>query len=97
MIAKECAMANLQIKGIDDKLYDTIKKLAASENRSVSQEILFLVKEHVARTKQTPAAKTPAQVLLELYGSWMDDRSADTIITEIKTARKGSARLSKGL
>jgi len=90
-------MANLQIKGIDDKLYDTIKKLAASESRSVSQEILFLVKEHVAKRKQTAAVRTPAQVLLDLSGSWTDDRSADAIIAEIKTARIGSGKLSKGL
>ena len=90
-------MANLQIKGIDDKLYDTIKKLAASENRSVSQEILFLVKEHVAKRKQTAAVRTPAQVLIDLSGSWTDERSADAIIAEIKTARKSSGKLSKGL
>ena len=30
-------MANLQIKGIDDELYNEIKKLAVSEKRSVSQ------------------------------------------------------------
>jgi hypothetical protein len=36
-------MANLQIKGIDDDLYAQIKSLAVSENRSVSQQILFLV------------------------------------------------------
>ena len=90
-------MANLQIKGIDDKLYDTIKKLAASENRSVSQEILFLVKEHVAKRKQTIVIKTPAQVLLDLSGSWVDNRSANEIITEIKTARRNSRKLKKGL
>jgi hypothetical protein len=90
-------MANLQIKGIDDKLYDTIKKLAASENRSVSQELLFLVKEHVAKRKQTVAIKTPAQVLLDLSGSWVDNRSANAIITEIKAARRNSRKLEKGL
>ena len=90
-------MANLQIKGIDDKLYDMIKKLAASENRSVSQEVLFLVREHVAKRKQTAAVRTPAQVLLDLAGSWTDERSADAIIAEIKTARKSSSKLSKGL
>ena len=90
-------MANLQIKGIDDKLYDTIKKLAASENRSVSQEILFLVKEHVAKRKQTVAIRTPAQVLLDLSGSWVDNRSANVIITEIKAARRNSRKLEKGL
>jgi hypothetical protein len=97
MIAKGCNMANLQIKGMDDRLYDTIKKLAASENRSVSQEILFLVKEHVAKRKQTAAVRTPAQVLLDLSGSWVDDRSADVIIAEIKTARKNSGKRSLGL
>ena len=90
-------MANLQIKGMDDRLYDTIKKLAASENRSVSQEILFLVKEHVAKRKQTAAVRTPAQVLFDLSGSWTDDRSADVIIAEIKTARKNSGKRSLGL
>ncbi|MGO9311229.1 MAG: hypothetical protein ACLQDI_00680 [Syntrophobacteraceae bacterium] len=90
-------MANLQIKGMDDRLYDTIKKLAASENRSVSQEILFLVKEHVAKRKQTAVVRTPAQVLLDLSGSWVDERSADVIIAEIKTARKNSGKRSLGL
>lgn len=90
-------MANLQIKGIDDKLYDTIKKLAVSENRSISQEILFLVKEHVAKRKQTIAIRTPAQVLLDLSGSWVDNRSANAIITEIKAARRNSRKLEKGL
>jgi hypothetical protein len=90
-------MANLQIKGIDDELYDRIKKLAASENRSVSQEMLFLVKEHLAKRKQTVGVSTPAQVLLDLWGSWADDRSADAIIAEIKEARKNSKKLEEGL
>ncbi len=97
MIAKGCNMANLQIKGMDDRLYDMIKKLAASENRSVSQEVLFLVKENVAKRKQTATVRTPAQVLLDLSGSWVDDRSADVIIAEIKTARKNSGKRSLGL
>jgi hypothetical protein len=90
-------MANLQIKGIDDKLYDTIKKLAVSENRSISQEILFLVKEYIAKRKQTLAIKTPAQALLDLSGSWVDNRSANAIIAEIKVARRNSKKLEKGL
>lgn len=94
--SKEWDMANLQIKGIDDKLYDTIKRLAASENRSVTQEILFLVKEHLAKRKQTIAIRTPAQVLLDLSGSWVDNRSADAIIAEIKAARRNSRKLEKG-
>jgi hypothetical protein len=90
-------MANLQIKGIDDALYAEIKRLAADENRSVSQQVLFLVKEYLARKHQLRTSKTPAQVLLELSGSWQDERSPDEIIARIKEARKNSKKLSKGL
>ena len=89
-------MANLQIKGIQDELYTEIKNLAASENRSVSQQILFLVKEYLARRKHLSMLKTPAQVFLELSGSWEDDRRAEEIIAEIKGARKSSKKLAKG-
>ena len=89
-------MSNLQIKGIDDALYAQIKELAASENRSVSQQILYLVKRYIANKKQFQEAKMPAQVLLELSGSWEDSRGADAIVSEIKNARKNSSRFTEG-
>jgi predicted CopG family antitoxin len=89
-------MANLQIKGIQDELYVEIKKLAAAENRSMSQEILFLVKDYLARREHVRKLKTPAQVLLDLAGSWEDNREAEQIIAEIKSARKSSEKLSAG-
>jgi hypothetical protein len=90
-------VANLQIKGIDDDLYEQIKNLAVSENRSVSQQILFLVKDYLARRVPLSRAKTPADVLLELSGTWEDGRSAAAIVNEIKSARKNSRKLSRGL
>ncbi len=89
-------MSNLQIKGIDDALYTQIKELAASENRSVSQQILYLVKCYIANKKQFQKAKMPAQILLELSGSWEDTRSADEIVSDIKNARKNSSRFKEG-
>lgn len=89
-------MANLQIKGIQDALYAEIKDIASAENRSVSQQILFLVKEYLARRKGFQALKTPAQVLLELSGSWADEKSIEQIINEIKVARKNSRKLEEG-
>ena len=89
-------MANLQIKGIQDALYAEIKDMASAENRSVSQQILFLVKEYLARRKGFQALKTPAQVLLELSGSWEDEKSIEQIIDEIKVARKNSRKLKEG-
>ena len=89
-------MANLQIKGIQDALYEEIKDMASAENRSVSQQILFLVKEYLARRKGFQACKTPAQVLLELSGSWENEKSIEQIIDEIKVARKNSEKLLEG-
>lgn len=85
-------MSNLQIKGIDDALYTQIKELAASENRSVSQQILYLVKRYIANKKKFENIKMPAQALLDLSGSWEDVRSADEITSDIKNARKNSTR-----
>ena len=90
-------MANLQIKGIDEHLYAQIKKLASAENRSVSQQILYLAKEYLAKKKTAQASRTPAQVLLELSGSWEDDRNPEEIIREIKQARRNSKKLRKGI
>jgi len=89
-------MANLQIKGIDNNFYSQIKELAASENRSISQQILYLTKEYMAKRKSIRKAKTPAQVLLELSGSWIDSRDPEEIVRGIKKGRVNSKKLSKG-
>lgn len=94
---RSCEMANLQVKGIDDALYEQVKRLAASENRSVSQEMIFLVKSHLARQKRTTATPSPAEILLQLAGSWEDSRSAEEIIADNKKSRRNSSRLSDGL
>lgn len=88
-------MANLQIKGIDDALYTQIKELAACENRSVSQQILYLVRRYIANKRQFQKTKMPAQALLDLSGSWEDSRSAVEIVSDIKNARKKSSRFQE--
>lgn len=89
-------MANLQIKGIEDELYQELKKMAAEENRSVSQQALFLVKEYLARKRHMRALKTPAQILLDLAGSWEDSRDSAKIIAQIRKARRNSRKLKEG-
>jgi len=89
-------MSNLQIKGIDEDLYTQIKEMANEENRSLSQQILYLAKEYLAKRKKIRTAKPPAQVLLELSGSWADDRKAEEIIKELKKSRRNSQKLVKG-
>ena len=89
-------MANLQIKGIEDELYRELKKMAAEENRSVSQQALFLVKEYLARKRHLRTLKTPAQTLLDLSGSWEDNRDQAKIVAQIKKARRNSKKLEEG-
>ncbi|MDF1613511.1 ribbon-helix-helix domain-containing protein [Desulfurivibrio dismutans] len=90
-------MANLQVKGIDDDLYEQVKRLAAAENRSVSQELVFMIKSYVARQKILFSTPTPAEVLLQLSGSWKDSRTAAEIIKETRKSRVDSTRLANGL
>ena len=89
-------MANLQIKKIDDDLYTQLKRLAASENRSVSQQVLFLLKGYLAKKQQFQNIKTPAQILLELSGSWEDTKTPEQIVRMLKNARKDSQKLTEG-
>ena len=92
----EVNMANLQIKGINDDLYSQIKQLAASENRSVSQEVLYLIKLYLSNKKSFDKIKTPAQTLLELSGTWEDNRTAEEIIQDIRSSRKNSKKFKEG-
>jgi len=89
-------MANLQIKGMDDDLYAQIKRLATAENRSISQQIVYLTKEYLSKKRNIQSAKTPARTLLDLSGSWDDDRTSEDIINEIKSARHRKERLKEG-
>lgn len=85
-------MANLQIKGMNDNLYAQIKALAKSEKRSVSQQVLFMTKEYLLKKQQVAVEKMPAQVLLEISGSWEDERTPAEIVAELKQARKNMPR-----
>lgn len=89
-------MANPQIKGIEEGLYAQIKATAQEENRSLSQQILYLAKAYLVKRKKIRTAKTPAQVLPELSGSWADDRPAEEIIQSLRKSRRNSQQLKKG-
>ena len=90
-------MSNLQIKDIDEQLYQELKQAAADENRSVSQQVLFIIRNYLARRKSVLQEETAVRTLLSLAGSWGDSRSAEEIIQEIRKARRSSNRLSDGL
>jgi hypothetical protein len=80
-------MPNLQIKGMDEELYEGIKRVAAMENRSMSQQVVHLIKEHLC--KRPGAKRSSAVSLLALSGSWEDERGAGEIVQEMRSSRKG--------
>lgn len=82
-------MANLQIKDMDEGLYAELKRVAVAEHRSLSQQTVHLIQEHLRRRREAGPASA-AEVLLALAGSWEDDRDADGIIAEMKAGRRNA-------
>lgn len=89
MAARDNGMANLQVKSMDDQLYQALSKRAAMENRSISQEVVHIIKSYLARPLQEQNDRS--QAFLELCGSWDDERSADDIIHDVRAARRDSS------
>ena len=65
-------MATLQVRSIDDQLYDALGRKAAKDNRSISQEVVAILKEHLAQPMQH---KSATEKFLELCGSVMSPNS----------------------
>jgi hypothetical protein len=83
-------MAILQVRDIDDRLYASLKNLAKSENRSLSQEVISILEKYLSN----PVAfkNNPTREFLSLSGSWADDRTADEIVKDIKKNRRNRKR-----
>ena len=82
-------MANLQVKSIDDQLYKSLGKRAAMENRSISQEVIYILKSYLA----IPASqhRQVNDQFLALCGSWDDERSAEEITDDLRKERSGKS------
>ncbi len=79
-------MATLQVKNLDDRLYQALRARAAMDNRSISQEVAIMIRQCLAQRASDPREVT-AQ-LLELAGSWEDERSAEQIASDLRKARR---------
>jgi plasmid stability protein len=83
-------VAILQIKGINDALYERLRQMAAADHRSISQEVLHLIEDYLTRQEGRPVITTSARALLALAGSWDDERGADEISAAVRAARRNS-------
>jgi len=84
-------MATLQVRSIDDQLYEALGKLAARDHRSISQEVIAILKEHLSQPVRHTAAAT-TEKFLSLCGTWQEDRSAEEIADEIRAHRQSATR-----
>lgn len=75
-------MANLQVRDINEKLYSSLKELAVSNKRSVSQEVAYILKNYVSF--QYAFQINPTESFLQLTGSWEDNKTAEEIIFGIR-------------
>jgi plasmid stability protein len=78
-------MATLHIEGMDDTLYEALRDRAAMHNRSVSQEVMSILRDFLGRPALDPRHATEA--VSELAGSWQDERTAEQIAADLRKAR----------
>ena len=83
-------MAILQVKDIDDNLYEALKVLAKKKRRSLSQELIKIIELHLSRPSLNHLDAT--DVFLNL--SWKGDKSAEEMVNDLRKSRKDSKRFA---
>lgn len=84
-------MASLTLKNIPDSVLDRLRERAAADRRSLTQEILFLLEEAMARPDRgaTPeeAARSQVRAWSALAGRWRSDRTPAQEVEELLAGR----------
>ena len=83
-------MATLQVRSIDDQLYEALGRRASMDNRSISQEVTAMLREYLSTPKRRHEKAT--ELFLELCGSWEDKRDLEEIVRDIRQARRTTTR-----
>ncbi|MBQ0162413.1 MAG: antitoxin [Treponema sp.] len=83
-------MAMLQVRDMDDRLYDRLKFSAKQDNRSISQQVITILQTYF--TSVPAKNKNATEEFLKLAGSWEDSRSTKEIINDIYESRENSSR-----
>jgi len=84
-------MATLHVRSIEDQLYEALGRKAARDNRSISQEVIVILKEHLS---QPVPYKSATENFMELCGTWKDEKSAKEISQNIRKSRRSKTRLT---
>lgn len=83
-------MAILQVRDIDDRLYEQLRMLSRRHRRSMSQEVTHIIEEYLSNPNAWRI--NPTDEFLELAGSWQDERSAQEISADLRSERSAGSR-----
>ena len=83
-------MAMLQVRDMDDRLYDKLRFSAKLDNRSISQQVITILQDYF--TSVPIKSKNATEEFLKLAGSWEDSRSTEEIIDDVYASRVNSTR-----
>ena len=76
-------MATLHVRDIPDKLYDRVRKLAASRNRSLSAEVIMLLDQAVRDEERRSAhGKAMASIRAHLWTPPVNAPDSVTMLRE---------------
>lgn len=87
-------MATLQVRSIDDQLYNALGRIAERSNRSISQQVVAILKEYLS---QPHRHKSATEDFLALCSTWKDGRTAEEIVEDIRKSRKSETRFKETL
>lgn len=86
-------MAILQVRDIDDRIYENLKRISQQNKRSISQEVIHIIETYLSNPQTIK--KNSTEEFLKLAGSWEDNKSAKEIIAEIRNGRSANKRFSE--
>jgi plasmid stability protein len=86
------SMAILQVRDLDDRIYESLRRLSRQHKRSISQEVTEILESYLAQTPSDRSNTTDA--FLELAGAWEDERSAQSIVSDLREHRSTNTRFS---
>ena len=86
-------MAILQVRDIDDRIYENLKRISGENRRSISQEVIHIIESYLSEPHKS--RKNSTEEFLKLAGSWGDEREAQQIISEIRSSRTTNKRFRK--
>lgn len=87
-------MANITIRNIPDDVFERIRRLSSVERRSLNSELLLIIERGAAKemaekmkTRKNLSKSMQTHLWKNLSGKWIDTRSTEEIIDDIRASR----------